>query len=578
MQNKDYSPDENQENPLATTPSPATPALAISRRRWLQATGGSGMAAMLGGLGNLFIAPTASAEELGPLTPDRRRYEEYWLRSRCARSHFEERRPPQESNGDEELYDDKRGNFSKCLPHNEFGEVDQAAYQSLRNALASGDPQDFEAIVLAPDAGLGTGRRLANPQAAYAFEMTGIGTHATRIAPPPAFASAAMAAEMAEVYWQALTRDIPFERYESDALVNAAVEDLNRLSVQAGPTESGRVTPRTLFRGSTAGDLVGPYLSQFLWLPIPYGMATIDQRYRFPVADEDFGTDYAEWLALQRGAIPTRALSFDSDTRYIASNRDLGQYVHVDFPFQAFFNAGLIMMGFGVEALAPENPYRDSFTQEGFVTFGVADINHLVTKAADTAMKSAWYQKWLVHRRVRPEVYAGRIENQRRGRDYGLPDELLLSDAVARLVARNGNALLPLAYPEGSPTHPSYPAGHATFSGACATVLKALFNEDYLIDAVQPSADGTGLEAIPSTTELTLGGEINKLAHNIALARDAAGVHYRADGAQGLLAGEQQALGLLQDYSKTYNEDFPGFFLTRFDGTPVQIVDGRIVT
>jgi hypothetical protein len=33
---------------------------------------------------------------------------------------------------------------------------------------------------------------------------------------------------------------------------------------------------------------------------------------------------------------------------------------------------------------------------------------------------------------------------------------------------------------------------------------------------------------------LTVGNELNKLASNIALGRDAAGVHYRSDGVQGI--------------------------------------------
>jgi hypothetical protein len=552
----------------------------MSRRRLLQTAGGTGAAALFSGLGltgTLLTPSEVRAEEIGPLTPARRRYEEYWLRGSCARSHFFEQRPPQECNGDEDRYVDKRANFSKCLPHDEFGEVDPVAYQSLRKALESGDPADFEAIILAPEAGLGIGQRLVCPQAAYAYEMTGIGTHATRIAPPPAFASAETAAEMAEVYWLALTRDIAFDRYESDPLIEAALADLNQLSVSVGPTEAGQVTPGTLFRGITPGDLAGPYVSQFLWRPIPYGMATIEQRYLMPAAGEDFGTDYAAWLALQRGALPAAALRFETTPRYIVNNRDLGQYVHVDFPFQAFFNAALILYGYGPDALALANPYRNSFTQQGFVTFGLPDINHLVTKAAGTAMKSAWYQKWLVHRRLRPEMYAGRVENQRLGRDYGLPGELLESDGVGRLVARNGNALLPLAYPEGCPAHPAFPSGHATFSGACATVLKALFHEEFIIpEPVRPTPDGRRLEPLSSAPELTLRGEIDKLASNISLPRNAVGVHYRSDCARGLLAGEQQALGILQDYSKTYNEDFPGFSLTLFDGTRVRIVDGEV--
>jgi len=38
---------------------------------------------------------------------------------------------------------------------------------------------------------------------------------------------------------------------------------------------------------------------------------------------------------------------------------------------------------------------------------------------------------------------------------------------------------------------------------------------------------------------LTLGNEIDKLAANIALGRDAAGVHYRSDSARGLFVGER---------------------------------------
>lgn len=76
---------------------------------------------------------------------------------------------------------------------------------------------------------------------------------------------------------------------------------------------------------------------------------------------------------------------------------------------------------------------------------------------------------------------------------------------------------------------------------------------------------------------LTLGGEINKLANNIALGRDWAGVHYRSDGIDGLLVGEQQAIGLLLDYSRTYRESFDGFTLTKFDGQQITIQDGVIL-
>ena len=76
---------------------------------------------------------------------------------------------------------------------------------------------------------------------------------------------------------------------------------------------------------------------------------------------------------------------------------------------------------------------------------------------------------------------------------------------------------------------------------------------------------------------LTLGNEIDKLAYNISLGRDAGGVHYRSDSIQGLLEGEQQAIGILCDYSRTYNERFEGFVLTKFDGKKIKIAGGKVV-
>src|SRR5215472_1400009 len=50
------------------------------------------------------------------------------------------------------------------------------------------------------------------------------------------------------------------------------------------------------------------------------------------------------------------------------------------------------------------------------------------------------------------------------------------------------------------------------------------------------------------------------------MSRDATGVHYRSDSVRGLFVGEQQALGLLRDHSRTYNERFDGFIVRKFNG------------
>ncbi|MDO9241060.1 hypothetical protein [Methylicorpusculum sp.] len=65
---------------------------------------------------------------------------------------------------------------------------------------------------------------------------------------------------------------------------------------------------------------------------------------------------------------------------------------------------------------------------------------------------------------------------------------------------------------------------------------------------VQPGANGVSLK--PILEVLTIGGEINKLASNISLGRDWAGVHYRSDGTEGLLLGEEVGIAILKDWQQ----------------------------
>jgi hypothetical protein len=527
----------------------------------------------MGLTGTLMASAPAQADEVGPLRPNTRRAQAFRVRKNAAQVYLKEKEQLKLGNGDEERYADKRANSFKGLPQNELGEVDLSAYSMLLEALDSGEPADFEAVPLSPYAE----RRLANPQAACAFDITGVDSHASDMPPAPTFASATAAAEIGDIYWMAITRDVPFRDYETDPLIAAAVTDLNAFSETVGPKKNGLVTPGTLFRGETPGDLIGPWINQFLWLDVPYGVSTIEQRYHVPLAGDNFMTDYTGWLSIQRGALPTDSAILEATPRYINNMRAMSEYVHMDVAFQAFFNAAMIITSFGPDALDPANPYLDSTNQGGFVTFGGVHVFDLVTKAARVGLEGGWFHKWLVHRRLRPEVFAGRIENQSNGsKDYGINSEILDSDAVARVQVEYGNALLPQAYPEGSPLHPSYPAGHATLSGACATMLKAFFNEDFVIhEPVVASSDGLSLE--PWTGEnLLLGNEINKLASNIGVGRCGAGINYRSDGA-GFEVGEAQAIGILRDYSKTCNEDFAGFTLTRFAGEKIRIVDGEVL-
>ena len=489
------------------------------------------------------------------------------LRTAAANSQSNSFYGTQDTNGDEGLYADYRASYSKGLPHNDLGEVDLDAFDTLLTALNTGQNGDFEAIPL------GGTRKLTNPQAAYRFELVGLDSHQTFIRPAPTFESAETAAEMGELYWKSLCRDVPFADFETNALVQAALTDLNGFSETVGPKEGGQVTTDTVFRGETPGDLTGPYISQFLLKDIPFGHKTIEQTYETPAAGDDFMTNSTDWLAVQNGTDPAPLIK--GSARYISDARALGEYVHIDYSYQAYLNAALILLGVP-NSFDFDNTYNTSVTQDAFATLGGPDVLDLVAKAANLAFTGAWYQKWLVHRRLRPEVYGGRLHNQITGaKDYGLPAELVNSDAVAQTFANRGSNFLPMAFPEGSPTHPSYPAGHAAIAGACTTILKAFFEESLPVpDPVVASRTGDSLTSYGQT--LTIGNELNKLASNIALGRNWAGVHYRSDGVDGLQVGEQQAIGLLQDYSLTYNEQFNGLNLTKFDGTEITISNGGV--
>ena len=71
--------------------------------------------------------------------------------------------------------------------------------------------------------------------------------------------------------------------------------------------------------------------------------------------------------------------------------------------------------------------------------------------------------------------------------------------------------------------------------------------------------------------QITLTGELNKLANNIAQARNIAGLHWRSDATQAILLGESVAISILRDQQHSYNETFSGFTFTKFDGETITI-------
>ena len=479
------------------------------------------------------------------------------------------------NNLDEELYPNKIGNYSKGLPHNNDGTVVLSAYNALTKALTSRSPEDFNAIPI------GGNIRLTNPQAGLAFDLEGPDAQALVQPPAPAFASRTQAAEISENYWMALLRDVPFSQYPGNAIANAAAADLSLYGADFnGPKDGDSVTTATLFRGLTPGDNIGPYLSQYFYQPCHFGANNLEQKITTAMPGIDYMTDFNTWLAVQRGFNQPATL-LDPVPRYMRNGRDIGQWVHIDVLFQGYFQAFLVLAG----ANAPfddGNPYRNNPSQDGFGTFGGPHIATLLCEVSTRALKAVWFQKWFVHRRLRPEVHAARVDRTLfHGAGYPVHAEILNSISSGTRLGgfmAPGNALLPMAFSEGCPTHPAYGAGHATVAGACVTILKAWFNEtarlvDIGLNPVQPTDDGLNLVPYVEADagDLTVGGELNKVAANVALGRDLAGVHWRSDANESLKLGEQIAIGILKEQKACYNEPFSGFSLTKFDGSQVTV-------
>ena len=514
----------------------------------------------------------------------------YRIRKEAANAARRRDSQTQLSNGDESSYRNSNaelsyiGNFHKGLQHNAIGELDQPShYRAMVRALNNGNPADFEAIPLTTIAAPPGRRSLVNPQAGLAFDLQGPDSHSVTIPPAPRIDSAQAAAEMAELYWMALLRDVPFTNFDTHPDVASAASSLSTdFSDFRGPKIAGAVTPETLFRGLTPGDIKGPYVSQFLLRRINYGTLRITQRQRTAVAGQDYMIAFNEWLNIQNGedVSPTASGTFDPVRRYIRNMRDLATYVHFDALYEAYLNACLILLDMGAP-FDPGNPYVDSQTQEGFGTFGGPHILSLVTEVATRALKAVWYQKWYTHRRLRPEAMGGLIHNILSGTaNYPVHDEILDSTTgslmdrvnVANTAAAENTYLLPMAFREGSPMHPAYGAGHATVAGACVTLLKAWFDESSELpdNTVVSRPNGRSLMTVAGNPRLLVGDELNKLAANISIGRNMAGVHWRTDYTESIKLGETVAIDLMREQKLCFNES-SGLGLTRFDGTRVVI-------
>jgi len=495
--------------------------------------------------------------------------------------------PPHTTNGDEQRYPDHSASYSKGLLQDDIGVVNRTAWRSFKKAMASGRNSDFEAIIM------GGTRTLNGPQGSYAFDLETADSsqfgNAPWIGDPgglplvPPFAqieSADYGAQLVELYWASLLRDVAFTDYATNATAIAAAAELTTMPAYGGPRDgNGKVTPDLLFRGAFPGDTTGPYISQFMITPTTCGAQPLNQLMTTYLPGIDYMTDTTTFLEVQNGISSGLANQVDSIQRYLHDGRGLGAYTHVDVLFQAYFTAFLVMAGLKFPA-NPGKPYNESRTQNGFGTFGGPDYAATQGEVASRALNRVWFQKWLIHLTHRPEAGGGvlhQILSGNQNRIHArLNSNVLNSQAVGQSFSKYGTYLLSQAFPEGSPYHPSYPTGHGTVGGACITLLKFFFDGSHVwLNPMVPTSDGLSL--VPYTAadagQITVNGELNKLAHNVSYGHGIhPGIHWRSDTETSLLLGEAMALSFLQDRAQTYHEKFT-VQLAKLDGSTATITN-----
>jgi hypothetical protein len=491
------------------------------------------------------------------------------------------------------------GSFHKGLQHNNHDGrlISNTDYENMRNTIICNDQKNFMTLPLAKDSIF----KLANPFAALATIIIGAPQNVMTLDNCPSLSSKQGAAEMVELYAHVLARDVSFIEYNDNIIINHLLQetDLNHPEILLYLGSSPAVpllpfTSQNIFRGVGYGENIGPYISQFLLLDVIAGALKTKQQYLVPPTRQkanvggfrvEWGANLQETINLQNGNLSLNPAATPANKlipKYIYSGRSLAEAVHNDPTYQFFYQSALILQSLGAKANSGCPVYLN---QGSFVTInGASSLLSAIGDIAGVAIKHSWYWKWLHYRKLRPETFglwvhdikAGLVPNKE---NFDISNILLDNHILVDIVNINSTVLpgtksytLLQAYREGAPIHPSYISGHAIIAGACITILKIYFDGEQkwmtlpsVISGalsgmpnviIQANNNGTALVTyLGNTTDITISTELNKLASNIAIGRNWAGIHYRTDAMKGIELGEAIAIDYMQDLLSTMVEN-----------------------
>jgi len=456
--------DKRNGEPHIMPTDPNTPAVP-NRRRFLERVGTTLAAGTLATSSNVLAESSSNRPDIGPALNGpaaERLVEAFNLRVAQATRDALLGIAKNVSNGDETLYPDKGGTYTKGLPHDSFGRVDLNAYQTLKTALTSGKFADFQKITM------GGTKTLNGPQGGLAFDLEipdSVQFGQPIVPPAPPIAGDQTATELLEHYWASLLRDVAFTDYGSNSMAAMAAAELSALPTYLGPRDShGQVTTNLLFRGGFPGEALGPYVSQFLITPTSFGAQSLSQQMVSYLPTIDYMTTFSDWLTVQMAMVPASRITSILCCATCETAATVAAFTHVDVLYQAYFVAFLVLAGIGAPP-NPGNPYIGSKCENGFGTFGAPDFAATLGAIATKALNAVWYQKWFVHLRPRPEATGGQVHLVKTGQGANTnvqPSKVILNSVgLQQSFKRYGTWLLSQAFPEGSPTHPSYPTATA---------------------------------------------------------------------------------------------------------------------